>query len=138
VTRPEPARYRHAEAFAVMEYISDDGSEREKVWNSRDGVTPFVITLPSGKPATHHNWAADQRMPEDWVPPPGMRCFTDLTAARARELAVRAVDGWLAEGFRDRLLGQFGDRDDAIDALTAEYFKPGAPDLVSPPRDPPP
>jgi hypothetical protein len=120
-----------------MEYVADDGSGREKVWNSRDGVTPFVITLRSGQTATHHNWAADQRMPEDWVPPPGMRCFVDLTAARAREKAVRAVDAWLADdGFAEQLAGTFGNRDDAIDALTVEYLQPGAPDLVDAPQEP--
>lgn len=32
--------YQHAEAFCLMQYASKDGSEREIVWNSRDGVTP--------------------------------------------------------------------------------------------------
>jgi len=44
--------YRHAGAFCLMTYRADDGTEEEQVWNSRDGVTPFVITLRSGKAAT--------------------------------------------------------------------------------------
>lgn len=134
MTRPEPARYAHAEAFCVMCYRSDDGTETEFVWNSRDGVTPFVITLRSGKPATHADWDRDQRMPEDWTPPPGMRRFTDLTRARARELAARQWDTWAADPAAARHLARLGDRDQAITDLAASYLsQPGAPDLTDDP-----
>lgn len=54
--------YAHAEAFCLMTYRADDG------------VTPFVITLKSGKTASHVNWAADVRRP-DHVLAPGERYF---------------------------------------------------------------
>lgn len=130
-----PPPYRHGEAFALMTYRSDDGSEEETIWNSRDGVTPFVVSLRSGKQATHADWTADQRTPEDFTPPPGMRYFADLTAERAREHAEANVTRWLADpGTRDQLLGQFGTAGDAIDHLAADYLSngPGAPDLIDP------
>ena len=70
----EPAGYQHAEAFCLMTYRSDDGSEEEVIWNSRDGVTPFTVRLLSGKRATHVNWAADQASPGH-KPGPGERYF---------------------------------------------------------------
>lgn len=60
----EPAGYQHAEAFCLMTYRADDGSEEEVIWNSRDGVTPFTVRLLSGKTATHVNWAADRAVPD--------------------------------------------------------------------------
>jgi hypothetical protein len=32
-------KHNHPEAFMLMEYVSEDGSETEVLWNSRDGVT---------------------------------------------------------------------------------------------------
>jgi len=46
-----------------MTYRSDDGSETEQIWNSRDGVTPFVIRSRSGKEMTHVNWQHDKPIP---------------------------------------------------------------------------
>jgi hypothetical protein len=135
--QPTPAgrRYAHAEAFSLMLYRSDDGTETEQVWNSRDGATPFVISLRSGKTATHVDWDRDQRMPEDWTPPPGMRYFTDLTEPRARQHAARAYDSWAADPrWAEDLRGTYGrNRDRAIAELTADYLRqPGTPDHNDP------
>jgi hypothetical protein len=116
-----------------MTYRADDGSAEERVWNSRDGVTPFVITLRGGQTATHVDWGSDERMPEDWVPPPGMRVFADLTAERARELAAVNYDRWLADPERagDLLRVFGGDRDAAVAQLAASYLsQPGVPTLI--------
>lgn len=80
--------YQHAEAFCLMKYRSDDGTEEEWIWNSRDGVTPFVISLRSGKYARHVDWQMDSHLP-DYVPPIGSRIFVDLTEERARFYALR-------------------------------------------------
>lgn len=126
-----PETYQHAEAFCLMAYRSDDGTETELIWNSRDGVTPFVIALRSGKQATHADWRSDRRVP-DYAPPPGSRIFVDLTPERARELAERNVSRYLGNpDMRDMLLDQFGDRERAIEGLAASYLEQeGTPDLV--------
>lgn len=123
--------YQHAEAYCLMTYRADDGTEEEQIWNSRDGVTPFVITLRSGKQATHADWRNDQRIP-DYQPPPGSRIFVDLTPERARELAAQNV----ARYWGDPTVGgglhrEYGSRDQAITELAASYVEmDGAPDLV--------
>lgn len=117
--------YQHAEAFMLMTYRA--GDEEERIWNSRDGVTPFVITLKSGKVATHEDWHADVRAP-DYQPQPGERIFADLTADRARELAEARVDGWLASPMRADLIATYGSRENAIEQQSR--FEPGDPDLI--------
>lgn len=115
--------HTHSEAFCLMQYQADDGSEIEMIWNSRDGVTPFVITLRSGKQARHVNWGQDVYAP-DHKPQPGDRIFTDLTPERARRSAARMVDA------HPEYLPADTTREEMIDRLAAEYATPGAPDLV--------
>jgi hypothetical protein len=67
--------HRYGEAFKKMLYRSDDGTESEIVWNSRNGVTPFIITSKSGKSLSHDEWDKDEHCP-DYVPSvPGERFF---------------------------------------------------------------
>jgi hypothetical protein len=112
--------YQHAEAYCLMTYRSDDGTEEEIIWNSRDGVTPFVISLRSGKTAQHVDWHRDRRAP-DHQPRPGDRMFVDLTEERARELAKRNRRQWRRQSYRDV---------PSIGSLVREYMRPGAPDLI--------
>lgn len=42
-------RFGHAEAFMLMTYREVDGDSALLVWNSRDGVTPFVINIGAKK-----------------------------------------------------------------------------------------
>lgn len=126
---------RHPEAFCVMYYASDDGTEGELVYNARDGVTPFVISLRSGKTATHAmHQVLDKRMPPTWMPPAGLRVFLDLTPARARWHATRNADRHLADpALAQEFTTVYGDRDTGIADMAASYLEqPGAPDLVDP------
>jgi hypothetical protein len=124
--------YAHAEAFCLMRYLADDGSgEDEVIWNARDGVTPFVISLRSGKTAIHVGWRNDECAP-DFVPPPGSRMFVDLTPERARQHAERNVKSWNEEQ------GSWPEEDrtfmPSVEDLAKDYlFPPGAPDLVEVP-----
>lgn len=122
--------YAHAEAFALMTYRSDDGTEEEVVWNSRDGVTPFVISLRSGKAASHVDWHLDRRVP-DYQPPAGSRMFVDLTEERALECARVNAEQWMADPELAAMAReQYGDIETMAHALAAEYLRPGAPDLI--------
>jgi hypothetical protein len=117
--------YEHAEAFCLMKYRSDDGTDEEIVWNGRDGVTPFFLTLRSGKTAKHVDWHLDQRMPEDYKPLPGMRMFVDLTPERALEAARANLERWKAEGLPM-------DNAPTAEELAKGYMKqPGSPDIVT-------
>ncbi|MFI2663700.1 hypothetical protein [Micromonospora carbonacea] len=128
--------HQHGEAFAIMTYRSDDGTETERIWNSRDGVTPFVVTLRSGKVAHHVDWSSDVYAP-DHRPQPGERMFVDLTPERARELALRNARQAFAEarpGLDPRV--RWATPEAMAETLVAEYLRPGAPDLVEVPASP--
>lgn len=58
----ETMSYQHREAFALMQYESDDGSSCRLIWNSRDGVTPFVVTI-DGVEYRHVRWGEDRCVP---------------------------------------------------------------------------
>lgn len=68
------------EAFMLMKYRHQKTGQVEWVWNSRDGVSPFLITAP-GETAlngymNHEDWGEDVLVP-NFVPPIGMRVFID-------------------------------------------------------------
>lgn len=119
----ENKEYKHREAFCLMRYRSDDGTEEEIIWNSRDGVTPFVITLRSGKQATHVNWNADFCNPR-YEPKPDERIFVDLTQERAIEYARKNLQRWEAEGMD--MLGA----PTAIQLAASYMDQSGAPDII--------
>lgn len=127
------APYGHAEAFCLMTYRADDGEE-EVVWNSRDSVTPFVITLRSGKEAQHVNWSHDTRVP-DYTPPTGTRMFVDLTAEAAQRHAAANAARFFADDHEYSLMARqrYGTVEAMAAELAAEYLRPGAPDLVEVP-----
>ena len=131
-------KHQHSEAFCLMKYISDDKTETEMIWNSRDGVTPFVITLKSGKQATHTEWSNDQYLP-DYKPKPGERIFVDMTEERRKELtlancqrywpnAVGVVE--IENEYSDMARSEFKSAEAMAEFLLREPMRPGEPDLI--------
>lgn len=132
-TRQRPAiaaGHEHAEAFCLMAYRTDDGEITEILWNSRDGITPFVIASADGRNMTHVDWQHDRYSP-DHRPTPGQRIFVTLSQERASELARERVDFyWDHHEFPAREL--FASKDAALAALTADiWFGGEAPTIVT-------
>lgn len=59
------SNFLFGEAFCLMWYKCACG-HAERIWNSRDGITPFALGCPScGKPTlTHGAWTTDIRAPQ--------------------------------------------------------------------------
>ena len=57
--------YNHKEAFCLMTYRCKDCGFEERIWNSRDGVTPFGLACPSckGHDHVHADWQNDRCNP---------------------------------------------------------------------------
>jgi hypothetical protein len=110
--------YLHNEAFCLMKYATKDGAEVEWIWNSRDGVTPFVVHSRSGQEMSHVQWQFDRRLP-NYEPLAGERVFVDMSPeypmSRAYEDKGEAVRAMTAEYLGD------GDRPTLIEA--AEWLK---------------
>jgi len=84
----------YKEAFCLMKYQSDDGEVIELIWNSRDGVTPFVISARDGsRQMTHVDWQLDESRPHH-VPQLGDRIFIDHTEETAQKEAEQYVERW--------------------------------------------
>ena len=88
--------HEHAEAFRHMTYASkDDPSIWMRVYNARDGVTPFGMLHPRlGVELTHKPpWQLDQYDPF-YVPNVGEWVWIDLDPEKAMQLAMEKVEQW--------------------------------------------
>jgi hypothetical protein len=81
------------DAYKLMQYQDATTGDIEWVWNSRDGVTPFMIHSLKGNEASHIRWNEDVYDPYR-VPALGDRVFVDFTEEAARPEAVKYVERW--------------------------------------------
>jgi len=58
-------KFNHKEAFCMMTYECEDCERKVNIWNSRDGVTPFMVKCRYCKSGAmkHINWEDDVIMP---------------------------------------------------------------------------
>lgn len=121
------SQHKHAEAFCLMLYRDRAGNE-EWIWNSRDGVTPFIISSKQGLVAAHVEWHRDRYAP-DHKPQLGDRVFVDLTIERARENRRKYVEKW----WDDDMSKRYASKDEAVEQLAhadMAHGGGGQPDLM--------
>lgn len=109
-----------------MQYRDDLGN-RYFIWNSRDGVTPFIVHC-NGRMAEHVNFAEDQRIP-DYDPPIDSYVFVDLTHELALERRQRYVEKYWDVGDVP-LSSYFPNKETAVRELVTHDVQPGAPCLM--------
>lgn len=81
----------HREAFALMWYGCETCAHRERIWNSRDGVTPFGIGCPSCGYTLHHvAWGLDEASPSHKLFK-GQRYFRDGTPDEAEAIMRKRI-----------------------------------------------
>lgn len=92
--RTEDFQYPH-EAFALMEYGCEECGKVEIIWNSRDGVTPFMVDCPFCHGTMQHiNWSHDRFTP-NYIPPIGSRVFFSCT--NIHEVIQEVFDNYTEE-----------------------------------------
>lgn len=116
----------HPEGFKLMLYASSDGRVRETVWNSRAGVTPFMIASRDGEVRLEHvMWGKD--LHARWhVPNIGDRVFVDRNHNNALIDATAYVD----RNWKESLSGEFPTREAAIACFTDQAEKDECPAIV--------
>lgn len=125
--------FEAAEAFALMWYGCKCG-HRERIWNSRPGVTPFCMGCPScGEGSLQHiQWGMDQRA-EHHKPHFGQRLWIDLTIEKAREEARRQFASYPPDEI-ERVKEQFGSVEEAVERIAqhnyASFGAGTSPDMV--------
>ena len=84
-------KYDHAEAFKLMWYACECG-HRERIWNSRDGVTAFGTMCPScgGSSLLHVDWGKDE-LALEYQPHKGQRYWADGTPNDAIEIVKKRI-----------------------------------------------
>ncbi len=127
---PTPTTYAHNEAFCLMIYTCDKCKAMEIIWNSRDGVTPFMTSCRfCDGTVAHDNWYLDKQLPE-YKPFKGQRVFIDLTEENCRKYTTKRVDAlWDHPEFP--MKENYATKDKGIEALM-ELFDPnnGNPDII--------
>lgn len=80
-----------------MVYQSDDGHVNEMIWNSRDGVTPFVVRSEDGEHELRHKiWRGEPVAPQH-VPNVGDRIFVDATIEDIVPGVARRLESYVDE-----------------------------------------
>lgn len=105
--------YHHREAFALMWYVCPCG-HRERIWNSRDGVTPFGGVFCPSCHGSHltHTWLKEDVIVPEHILAIGQRYFRDGTAGDAITIIKRRIGRQRAAGhpipldMADELLAQ--------------------------------
>ncbi|MFN6572394.1 hypothetical protein [Dendronalium sp. ChiSLP03b] len=122
--------YHHKEAFCLMKYAAEDGSEVEWIWNSRDGVTPFCVSNRAGdKMLQHVNWHLDRRI-LDYQPMPCERIFVGLSLEKAKQRAQRRIEHFWDRDDCAHIREMYGTKENAVEGLIDSYRVGEAPDLV--------
>lgn len=125
-------KYKHKEAYCLMLYESKDGKVKETIWNSRDGVTPFMIQSKDGVMLQHKDWAHDKITPNH-VLKSGDRYFADMEKDRAKFLAKR----WCDRFYKKSPVKKMYSREEYEFILTKEYYGDGHnPTILEAGKDP--
>jgi hypothetical protein len=114
------------ERFNLMKYASDDGHVVEWLWNSRNGVTPFMILAKDGETDLRHaDWQGDIKDP-DHIPMPGDRVFVDWSKEDAKKFYHKmTVENWNAENYPT---SAYGDTvEEVAEALVRDGWREGDP-----------
>lgn len=81
------SEYLCNDAFMIMTYECENCMHSEKIWNSRDGVTPFGMGCPECRETMQHvRWNEDVRDP-DYKPQPNERIWIDMPKEHSQDIA---------------------------------------------------
>lgn len=120
--------YPHAEAFRLMEYAGDNGL-LERIWNSRNGVTPFCVSTRDGKGMMQHSPSHWEETKPQYRPAVGSRIFVDVTP----EDAIAHAEHLVAQAWNDPdatvvpLREIYVSREAAVRAIALQTYEAGIP-----------
>ncbi len=117
---------QHKESFRLMQYQDENDPDGpiEWLWNSRDGVTPFMISSrePGDLLLKHINWQ-DDILAFQYVPGIGQRVFIDLTEKAGRSyLRLRIERRWELGGNLS-MKSRYQTKQSAFDVLLPDTLK---------------
>jgi len=121
-------KYNHVEAYCLMTYSCCKCGFTEILWNSRDGVTPFMIGCPKCNGLMKHISFKDDERNETYIPEKGQRIFVDLTEERNRICMKQCVDNnWNRKPYPASEM--YKSKEQMMNELCKD-FKTGDPDII--------
>lgn len=142
-------KHNHGEAFCLMKYRCAKCACTEQLWNSRDGVTPFIIECQKcGGEMQHVDWHSDVYAPEMGElfrlgNSPVKRVFVDAkpTHKHIRDAAQKYVDEWWDQNpsngggtmkeVMQHVHGEKMEKPEAVEYFINEWTKEGSPTLLT-------
>ena len=88
--------YQHSEAFCLMLYQGKKTQRVIDIWNSRDGVTAFIVEI-DGEEYKHIAWQFDRCVPEHRLRP-GDYFWRDMRREEAERFAAVRCDAFEQAG----------------------------------------
>lgn len=123
--------YFHKEAYFLIKYKCKTCSSAEYIWNSRDGVTPFIVPCKTcSKEAYHGSWDQDQRIIQ-YDPPQRSRIFID-TPKEIHDFLLRVRINRQWEDGSYPMMVHFPSKSSAFKELEKDY-NPNQPYLLTMP-----
>lgn len=119
------------EAYCIMEYHCEKCHTSEFLWNSRDGVTPFIINCVHCEKGEmrHINWQGDKR--EVWhIPKKGERIFITMPN-EVNDLYVRKRIEMYWENEQYPMREMFANKEEAFKKLSGDMQKEGEPFIIT-------
>lgn len=117
----------HGEAFMLMWYACNKCPHHERIWNSRDGVTPFGMDCPScGGVSSHVDWKRDEYAPNHKLHR-HQRFWRDGTIAEARAIMERRIEQ--SKGTQYEVSAEYAKQLLSDEVLTTSEFQTGWPML---------
>lgn len=115
----------HVEAYKLMKYRCNQCGFHEVIWNSRDGVTPFITRCPKcGGEEQHVEWQRD-KLAMEHIPHKGQRVFIDLPTSLKYPLALRRIQSFVGTPYEVK----DEDRKEILSAIL-EDFKSDQPFII--------
>ncbi len=128
--------YEHAEAFNLMKYKCETCNVVQTLWNSRDGVTPYIVNCKQCNGKSVHLIGQDTHDPEFGNKLregmfPSMRVFVNMTKEKAMTFAERRLKAFESSKYAPPAEGT-SEREELLTNVTEDIYHSGeAPDLIT-------
>lgn len=92
-------KYKHREAYCLMNYKCEDCKHYEVIWNSRDGVTPFGTACPSCSGSLMHVYFFSDKCVPDHKLNKFQKYWRDGTLEEAKMILKHRCIDFRAQGY---------------------------------------
>lgn len=101
------SKHQHGEAFCLMWYMCENCGHKERIWNSRDGITSFTLLCPSCSPSANgkNNYLKYiDFMKDEYVPNHKLTNYQKYWRDGTKEDALRILETRMNSGIIKELM----------------------------------